>query len=179
MHFISFLYLFSVWFSFFFFAFLSFLFFYSVWHRIGRSDHGTVRPLHLQELDDEGGAPSDYLWRQVAQGTVLDAHDRQLAAQGQLKGQAVKVGVVIQIQLLEVLQCTCVRQPGRSRLPPPFFEYPIRHRFQLSCPDCSLQAELNKTWYNHWEWWLTPSFLKNTGRYRTKTESQTYVWTYQ
>lgn len=69
------------------------------------SDHGTIWSLHLEELDDEGGAPCDNLGRQVAEGTVLDAHDGQLAAEGQLKWEAVQVGVVIEVQLLQVLQC--------------------------------------------------------------------------
>lgn len=68
------------------------------------SHHGTVRSLHLEELDDEGGAPGDNLGRQVAEGTVLDAHDGQLAAEGQLKREAVQVGVVVEVQLLQVLQ---------------------------------------------------------------------------
>lgn len=70
------------------------------------SDHGTVRSLHLEELDDEGGAPRHNLGRQVAEGTVLDAHDGQLAAEGQLEREAVQVGVVIEVQFLQVLQCT-------------------------------------------------------------------------
>lgn len=69
------------------------------------SHHGTVRSLHLKKLDDEGGSPCHDLGRQVAEGTVLDAHDGQLAAEGQLKGEAVQVGVVIEVQLLQVLQC--------------------------------------------------------------------------
>lgn len=72
----------------------------------GLSDHGTVGPLHLEELDNEGGAPGDDLRGQMAERTVLDAHDGQLAAQGQLKREAVQVGVVIEVQLLQVLQCT-------------------------------------------------------------------------
>lgn len=70
------------------------------------SDHGTVGSLHLEELDDEGGASRDNLGRQVAEGTVLDAHDGQLAAEGQLEREAVQVGVVVEVQFLQVLQCT-------------------------------------------------------------------------
>lgn len=70
------------------------------------SDHGPVGPLHLEELDNEGGAPGDDLRGQMAERTVLDTHDGQLAAQGQLKREAVQVGVVIEVQLLQVLQCT-------------------------------------------------------------------------
>lgn len=70
------------------------------------SDHGAVRPLHLQELNDEGGASGDDLRRQVAEGTVLDAHDGQLAAERQLEREAVQVGVVVEVQFLQVLQCT-------------------------------------------------------------------------
>lgn len=69
------------------------------------SDHGTVWPLHLEELDDEGGASCDNLWWQVGEGTVLDAHDGQLAAEGQLEWEAVQVGVVVEVQFLQVLQC--------------------------------------------------------------------------
>lgn len=68
------------------------------------SHHGTVRSLHLKKLDDEGGAARHDLGRQVAEGTVLDAHDGQLAAEGQLEGKAVQVGVVVEVQLLQVLQ---------------------------------------------------------------------------
>ena len=62
--------------------------------------------MHLKELDDERGASGDDLGRQVAQGTVLDAHDGQLAAEGQLEREAVQVGVVVEVQFLQVLQCT-------------------------------------------------------------------------
>lgn len=76
------------------------------WDRAAPSSHhGTVRSLHLKKLDDEGGSPCDNLGRQVAEGTVLNAHDGQLAAEGQLKRKAVQVGVVIEVQLLQVLQC--------------------------------------------------------------------------
>lgn len=71
---------------------------------LSSSDHGAVRSLHFKELDDEGGAPRHNLGRQVAEGTVLDAHDGQLAAQGQLEREAVQVGVVVEVQLLQVLQ---------------------------------------------------------------------------
>lgn len=71
------------------------------------SDHGPVWTLHLKELDDEGGPPGHDLGGQVAERTVLDAHDGQLAAQRQLEGQAVQVGVVVQVQLLQVLQGAC------------------------------------------------------------------------
>lgn len=71
---------------------------------LSSSDHGAVRSLHFKELDDEGGAPRHDLGRQVAEGTVLDAHDGQLAAQGQLEREAVQVGVVVEVQLLQVLQ---------------------------------------------------------------------------
>lgn len=64
------------------------------------SHHGTVRSLHLEELDDEGGASCDDLGRQVAEGTVLDAHDGQFAAEGQLEGEAVQVWVVVEVQFL-------------------------------------------------------------------------------
>lgn len=70
------------------------------------SDHGTVWSLHLEELDDEGRASRNNLGRQVAEGTVLDAHDGQLAAEGQLEREAVQVGVVVEVQFLQVLQCT-------------------------------------------------------------------------
>lgn len=70
------------------------------------SDHGTIWSLHLEELDDEGGASSDNLGRQVAEGTVLNAHDGQLAAEGQLEREAVQVRVVIEVQFLQVFQCT-------------------------------------------------------------------------
>lgn len=76
------------------------------------SDHGTVGSLHLEELDDEGGPPRHDLGRQVAEGTVLDAHDGQLAAEGQLEREAVQVGVVVEVQLLQVLQCACRRTRG-------------------------------------------------------------------
>lgn len=69
------------------------------------SHHGPVWSLHLKKLDDVGGSPCDNLGRQVAEGTVLDAHDGQLAAEGQLERKAVQVGVVIEVQLLQVLQC--------------------------------------------------------------------------
>lgn len=76
------------------------------WDRAAPSSHhGPVRPLHLQELDDVGGSSRDDLGRQVAEGTVLDAHDGQLAAEGQLEREAVQVGVVVEVQLLQVLQC--------------------------------------------------------------------------
>lgn len=68
------------------------------------SHHGTVGSLHLKKLDDEGGPPCDDLGRQVAEGTVLDAHDGQLAAERQLEREAVQVGVVVEVQLLQVLQ---------------------------------------------------------------------------
>lgn len=80
------------------------------------SDHGTVWSLHLEELDDEGGAPRDNLGRQVAEGTVLDAHDGQLAAEGQLKREAVQVGVVVEVQLLQVLQCAWGQTTGSVSL---------------------------------------------------------------
>lgn len=69
-------------------------------------DHGAVGALHLQELDDKGGASGNNLRGEVAERAVLNAHDGQLAAEGQLKGQTVQVGVVIQVQLLKVLQST-------------------------------------------------------------------------
>lgn len=68
------------------------------------SDHGTVRALHLEELDDEGRAAGDDLRRELAQRAVLDAHDGQLAAERQLEGQPVQIGVVVQVQFLQVLQ---------------------------------------------------------------------------
>lgn len=71
------------------------------------SDHGPVGALHLKELNDERGPPCHDLGGQVAERTVLDAHDGQLAAQCQLEGQAVQVGVVVQVQLLQVLQGAC------------------------------------------------------------------------
>lgn len=75
------------------------------WHQAGLgSDHGTVRSLHLQELYDERGATCDNLRWQVGEGTVLYAHYGQLAAEGQLKWEAVQVGVVVEVQLLQVLQ---------------------------------------------------------------------------
>lgn len=76
------------------------------WDRAAPSSHhGTVGSLHLKKLDDEGGSPCNNLGRQVAEGAVLDAHDGQLAAEGQLERKAVQVGVVIEVQLLQVLQC--------------------------------------------------------------------------
>lgn len=42
----------------------------------------------------------------MAEGTVLYAHDGQLAAEGQLEREAVQVGVVVEVQFLQVLQCT-------------------------------------------------------------------------
>lgn len=77
------------------------------------SDHGPVGTLHLEELDDEGRASSDDLRREVAEGAVLDAHDGQLAAQGQLERQTVQVRVVVQVQVLQVLQCACGMDRGR------------------------------------------------------------------
>lgn len=75
-----------------------------LWVPVARSDHGTVRPLHLEELDDEGRTASDDLRRELAQRAVLDAHDGQLAAQRQLEGQTVQVGVIVQVEFLQVLQ---------------------------------------------------------------------------
>lgn len=76
------------------------------WHlSCSCSDHGTVWSLHLEKLDDEGGASCDNLGWQVGEGTVLDAHNGQLAAKGQLEREAVQVGVVIEVQFLQVLQC--------------------------------------------------------------------------
>lgn len=66
------------------------------WAALG-SDHGTIWSLHLEELNDEGGASRDNLGWQVAERTVLDAHDGQLAAEGQLKWEAVQVGVVVEV----------------------------------------------------------------------------------
>lgn len=71
-----------------------------------RSDHGTVGSLHLEELDDEGRASCHNLSRQMSEGTVLNAHDGQLAAEGQLKREAVEVGVIVEVQFLQVLQCS-------------------------------------------------------------------------
>lgn len=69
-----------------------------------RSDHGTVRALHLEELDDEGRAAGDDLRWELAEWAVLDAHDGQLAAQRQLERQPVQVWVIVQVQFLQVLQ---------------------------------------------------------------------------
>lgn len=70
------------------------------------SNHGTVWSLHLEELDNEGRPSRDDLRRQVAERTVLNAHDGQFTAQCQLEWQAVQVGVVIEVQLLQVLECS-------------------------------------------------------------------------
>lgn len=71
------------------------------------SDHGAVGTLHLEELDDEGRASGDDLRWEVAEGAVLYAHDGQLTAECQLERQTVQVRVVVQVQVLQVLQCTC------------------------------------------------------------------------
>lgn len=41
----------------------------------------------------------------MGEGTVLYAHDGQFTAEGQLKWKAVQVGVVVEVQFLQVLQC--------------------------------------------------------------------------
>lgn len=48
---------------------------YSVCNMFLRSDHGSVRALHLQELDDEGWAAGYNLWREVTERAVLNTHD--------------------------------------------------------------------------------------------------------
>lgn len=54
----------------------------------------------------------------MAERTVLDAHDGQLAAEGQLEREAVQVGVIVEVQFLQVLQCTnLLRQVLEQVLP--------------------------------------------------------------
>ena len=54
-------------------------------------------------LNDSRGSPVDHVGWQSAERTALHAHQGQTLAQGQLVGQGLEVGVVVQIELLQVL----------------------------------------------------------------------------
>lgn len=73
------------------------------------SDHGTIRSLHFEELDDKRRSPCNNLSWKGIEWTVLNAHYRQFTAEGQFKRKAVQVRVVIQIQFFQILQCTCIK----------------------------------------------------------------------
>lgn len=55
-------------------------------------------------LDNERGASSHYFSWYLRERAVLDAHDLQIGAQRQFKRQVVQIGVVVDVERLEILQ---------------------------------------------------------------------------
>lgn len=92
----------------------------------------------------------------MAEGTVLDAHDGQLAAEGQLKWEAVQVGVVVEVQLLQVLQCAWGQTSGTVSL------------------DTNCERDMNDTTPDavaHF-WFLSELYVPVNRNYEKVTESQ-------
>ena len=46
------------------------------------------------------------MWRESCERTALHTHEGKLLAEGQFIGQGLQVGVVVDVQLLQVLQST-------------------------------------------------------------------------
>lgn len=55
-------------------------------------------------LDNKRGASSHYFSWYLRERAVLDAHDLQIGAQRQFERQVVQIGVVVDVERLEILQ---------------------------------------------------------------------------
>ena len=79
-----------------------------VWHVLYLYDNW-VHVWHVLYLYDERGPATNNLRRDLTEWAVLYAHDLQVWAECQLKGQIVQVRVVIDVQRLKLAKGTCCK----------------------------------------------------------------------
>ena len=81
---------------------------------LGQVKAGAPVSLSVHYLYDERRATGHNFSRDLRERAVFNAHDLQVGAVGQLVGQAVQLGVVVDVQGLQILQRTCKGPSGEE-----------------------------------------------------------------